>query len=73
MSDSPSGESGHFQMGANEIIADVVEHAPRLGAIASFIDRVAGVLKREAQHLSQTVFVFYEEYLRRRHKASSLI
>src|SRR5262249_6495890 len=50
----------HFHISENKVVTTVIETSPRLGAIASFIDRVASILKRKPQHLPEAVFVFYE-------------
>ena len=38
--------------------------------ISGFVDRVSCILKRQAQHLSEAVFIFDEEDLGYRHRAS---
>ena len=55
---NPDVIGAHAEAAVRKFVARVVELAAGLGPIACFVNRVACGLKRQAQHLPQTLFIF---------------
>ncbi len=50
----------HLQIGYHETVPGLVELAARFRPVACLINGVACILKRQAQHLPQALFIFYQ-------------